>query len=264
MRLEDGSFGAQFPETCPDGAGPYGTNESLFWDALKAEIPSLAERELVLLEQSPPPLLDLMDMIEFCWWAVGKPKQRGYHSFHMHWHLSFDVEAGRTEFREVVNRIFRRNGLAYELTDAGEIRRLAPPALRELLSRVVFATGDSHLDEMLEAARRKFLDPDDAVRREALEKLWDAWERVKTIGAGRDKKAQAMALLDEAAGSSDSRFRQVLENEARALTDIGNDFMIRHTESTREPLTSSDQVDYLFHRLYGLMRFVLRTTGRGG
>jgi len=30
IRLEDGSFGARFPETCPDGAGPCGTNESLF------------------------------------------------------------------------------------------------------------------------------------------------------------------------------------------------------------------------------------------
>jgi len=224
----------------------------------------LAERELVLLEEDPPPLLDLMDTIEFCWRAGGKPRRGSYHPYFQHYHLSFDVEAGRTEFRQAVNRIFRRNGLAYELTGAGEIRRLAPPALREALSESMFTADDAHLNEMLEAARRKFLDPDEAVRREALEKLWDAWERVKTVEPGPDKRTRATALLDKAAGSSSSPFRQVLENEARALTDIGNDFMIRHTETTREPLASSDQVDYLFHRLFALIRLVLRTTGRGG
>jgi len=35
------------------------------------------------------------------------------------------------------------------------------------------------------------------VRRESLEKLWDAWERLKTVEPGGDKKAQAKALLDK-------------------------------------------------------------------
>ena len=49
---------------------------------------------------------------------------------------------------------------------------------------------------MLETARRKFLDPDEAIRREALEKLWDAFERIKTVGPGTDKAAKAEAMLD--------------------------------------------------------------------
>ena len=34
---------------------------------------------------------------------------------------------------------------------------------------------------MLEAARKKLLDPDLSVRNEALETLWDAWERIKAL-----------------------------------------------------------------------------------
>lgn len=261
----DGSFGARYPETCPDGAGPCGTDESMFWDALGADIPALSEQpRWMIARDDPPPTLAVLDMIEFCWRAVGKPTRRGYHPFWKHYHLDFDVEAGRAEFRAAVNRIFRRNGLVYELTSHGQIRRLAPPVLREALSASVFGTGDTSLDEMLETARRKFLDPDERVRREALEKVWDAWERIKTLEAGPDKKASAAAILDRTAGSSSSEVRQMLEAEARELSRIGNRFQIRHTETTQERLTSSDQVDYLFHRLFALIRLILRTTGRGG
>jgi hypothetical protein len=67
------------------------------------------------------------------------------------------------------------------------------------------------------------------VRRESLEKLWDAWERLKTLEPGKDKKASTTALLDKV--SSEPMFRAYLEHEATRLTEIGNTFMIRHTES---------------------------------
>ena len=38
--------------------------------------------------------------------------------------------------QKTINRIFRRNGLAYELTAQGRIERLAPPVLREELASV--------------------------------------------------------------------------------------------------------------------------------
>lgn len=200
-------------------------------------------------------------MIEFCWRCIGKPVRGGYHDFFKHYHLRFDVEAGRDEFREAVNRIFRRNGMAYKLTKEGRIERLAPPVLREELASAHFRTGDSELDRMLETARCKFVDPDEAVRREALEALWDAWERLKTLGTGPNKKAQVAALLDATAGSSSPRFREALEREAKELTWIGNNLRMRHSETSQERLAISDHVDYLFHRLLGLIQAILRTHG---
>lgn len=94
---------------------------------------------------------------------------------------------------------------------------------------------------MLEAARHKFLQRDLAVRREALEKLWDAWERLKTVEPAKDKKASVKALLDRV--STEAAFRERLENEAAQLTEIGNKFMIRHTETDKIPVVDSAQVD---------------------
>lgn len=264
-RIEDGSFGAHYPESCPDNSVSSGTNRRSFWDAMRSEIPDLPGNMWTLLSQDQPlATLLIMDMIEFCWHAVGKPIQLAYHAHFKHHHFKYDVKAGREYFCEAINRIFRRNGLVYELTDAGKIHRLAPPVLREALAQATFSTGDSDLDVMLETARRKFFSPDEAVRREALEKLWDAWERVKTVEPGANKSAQVTTLLNRAANSNGSKFRVALEAEAKELTQIGNTFQIRHTETTQESLTSADHVDYLFHRLFAFVRLALRTTGRGG
>jgi hypothetical protein len=263
-RVESGAFGVNYPATCPDGMGAIGTDASSFWTAMRARIPSLEEQPWFHAADMPS-LNDAMDVLEFCWRNVGKPLRRGYHDYFKHYHLDFDVEIGREKFRAVVNEIFRRNGLAYELTADGQVQRLAPAVLREALANTVFQTGDSLLDGMLESARRKFLDSNEAIRREALEKLWDAFERAKTLGIGSDKRDQVKRLLDKAAGSDTSNFRQVLERDARELTDIGNQLQIRHSETTQEPLTCSAHVDYVFHRLFSFLLLLLDTQRpRGG
>jgi hypothetical protein len=118
------------------------------------------------------------------------------------------------------------------------------------------------LNGLLETARQKFFSHDLDVRKESLEKLWDAWERLKTVESGKDKKESVKLLLDKAAG--ETNFRQLLESEAVEVTEIGNKFMIRHTEVGKVPITSSNDVDFLFHKLFALIRLVLRSTGRGG
>jgi hypothetical protein len=52
--------------------------------------------------------------------------------------------------------------------------------------------------------------------------------------------------------------------EAAELTSSGNSFRIRHSETTQEVLTSLDQVDYLFTRMFAFVRVILKGTGRGG
>lgn len=264
-RLDNRSFGARFPEMCPDGAGACGVDQKAFWDALRAEIPTLDSEYpgFPLAEGMPPPLHNLMDMIEFCWRSVSRVEERGYHSFFKHQHIAFDVGTGRAEFQDDINRIFRRNELAFVLTERGEIERLVPAEIGAALHRAQFRTGDTELDAMLDAARQKFLDLDERVRREALEKLWDAWERLKRLD-GKDKKTGIAGLVDQAAGAMSRKLRAVLDEEARALTDMGNSFQIRHSETTQERLQSGDHVDYLFCRLFSLLYLLLRASGRLG
>ena len=257
-RINNGSFGTNYPTLCQDGEGITGSDGEAVWQAIGAEIPNLWYRS----EGRPPQTLDILDLIEFCWRCIAQPVPNGYHPYFKHHHLDFNVAEGQNKFREDINRIFGSNGLAYELTEYGQIERLAPPVLREALASVQFRTSDNELNRMLETARGKFFNRDETTRREALKDLWDAWERLKTLGHGSDKKAQVTALLDDTAGSSSSKFRQTLEKEARELTETGNAFQIRHSETDQERLDRSEHVDYLFHRLFALIHVILRTNDR--
>jgi len=122
-----------------------------------------------------------------------------------------------------------------------------------------FNSGETGLDELLDAAITKHSLHDLHERKDALEKLWDAWERLKTLEPG-DKKASSAALLDKAA--SEETFREILETEARTLTGVGNDFRIRHHETGKIELSDPHQVDYLFERMLALVRLLLKKSGR--
>lgn len=257
-RIHDGSFGCEFPEKCPDGDYVCGCNIETFSSLLKAEIPGIF---WPIKSNKIPSALDVLDFIEFCHRAVGKPAETTFHSYFGHSHYEYEREEGKALFCKDVNRIFSRNGIAYELDSSGSIIRLAPPVLREEITSFKFDTGDDELNFLFNTARTKYLNPDPIVRKDSLEKLWDAWERLKSI-EHLDKKKSIGILLDKAA--SEPEFRKKLDDEAHALTKIGNDFRIRHSETTKIPIESSEQIDYLFHRLFALNWLLLKATGRCG
>lgn len=254
--MSKGYFGIDFPKECPDGEGPVGSDARVMGLALQGDITGI---EWPLEEHLLPSTLAILDMVEFCHRHVAKPTAYGYHSFYKHEHLSFEREEGQVEFRSRVNHVFARNGLAYELQENGQVVRVAPPVLQESLRSTIFSTGDPDLDAMLETARAKFLAPDPAIRRESLEKLWDAWERLKTLGPGKDKKASVQAMLDRAA--PEPKFRAAVDQEAQELTRIGNSFQIRHTEVSQTPIALNEHIDYLFHRLFALICLLLQRNG---
>lgn len=256
-RISEEWFGNAFPFACQDGQGNAGC------DSKKLRT-MMATFGVIWPDGGRDEETDdgqVFDLIEFSYEYIAEPKEGDFHSYWNHSHYDYDEEAGRATFQQEVNRIFERNGIAYSL-EAGEVIRIAPTFLQEALAETVFRTKDAALDEMLEAARHKFLNRELAVRLESLEKLWDAWERLKTVEVGKDKKAKAAALLNRV--TAEPTLRQTIEEEAIALTGIGNKFMIRHTETDKVPITSSLHVDYLFHRMFSLLRLLLKSSGRGG
>lgn len=260
-----GAFGASFPERCPDGPSVCGNDVDRLKNALEAEIQGVtwplqtqeAVHEGYLQTMAPwaPPTMAALDFIEFVWRNVAQPIAGKYHDFFQHHHLTFDVDVGREAFREGVNRIFARNGLAYELAQNGQVHRVLPAVLGEALTRTYFQTGDRTLDVMLEESRIKFSDPAPLIRREALERLFDCWERIKSE-ADTNKAKSIKAILDTAA--SEPAFREVLEKDARELTGIGNGHLLRHHEINQTPVVDSDHVDYLYHRLFAMVELLIR------
>ena len=263
VRVEDGSFGARYPENCFDGPVAIGTDGLAFGDAMRARVPGLPDWPWKTPDtwagekDETPSTLRILDMIQFCWESIGEAKLLSYHDYGRHNHLRFNVDSGREQFRAEIEEIFRRNGIAFTFAEDGSIERLAPPVLREAMGSANFRTGDAGLDGLLNKARVKFFDPDPEKRKESLEALWDAWERLKTLG-GHDKREHTKALLDQASGPSSPKFREAVEREARELTCLGNSLHIRHSETSQEPLNESAHVDYLFHRLFSLIQLILR------
>ncbi len=245
---------------CPDGHGPTGTDEQSFVLALKAEVQDvqwpLKTEEGSHLEEAPwaPETMAALDLIQFCYQAVAKPSQGGYHEHFRHHHLSFDEEAGRDSFLEKINTIFRRNGIAYILEYDGTIRRIIPEQFQNFISTHI-RTGDSVLDSMIDDAQKKFLNPDIKIRKEGIERLWDCWERIKTLEDPSNKKQSLSTLLDKASPDSDTRL--LFEEEARKLTDIGNTFHIRHSEVTQIVISDRHIIDYLFFRLFAFIQMLL-------
>lgn len=144
-----------------------------------------------------------------------------------------------------------------------DLRRLAetrvmPPVLAQEIGRLP-PTGDTTFDGLVREAIRQYQDPNPAARQRAAEKLWDAWERLKTLDDA-DKKLGSTAMLDRAA--QEPAFRVHLETEANTLTKLGNEFQIRHFETSKTAIAHPAQLDYLFHRLFAMIQLVLVTRAR--
>ena len=264
--INSGAFGLRFPERCPDGQAICGCDEGVIAASVIAEMPGLTwpletsrlGDDGFLRQQEPfaPDTLLILDFVEFVYASVAKPIPGRLHDFFNHHHFTFDQQSGQEEFRATLNRIFARNGVAFEMLSNGRIVRILPPVLGDDLKRMVFRTGDRILDNMLEESRTKFTDRNPLLRREGLERLWDAWERLKSLADPEDKKKSIKIILD--ATAEEVALRQRLEDEAKELTDIGNSHLIRHTELNQIPVIDVDHVDYLFHRLFAMIQLLLR------
>ena len=75
-----------------------------------------------------------------------------------------------------------------------------------------------------------------------------------------DKKTSVKLLLDKV--SNEPGFRNLIESEAKELTDIGNKFHIRHSEKNQIKLSKDEHIEYLFYRLFSLILLILKTTGK--
>lgn len=139
--------------------------------------------------------------------------------------------------------------------------RVGTVAAAVLTQSPVPTTGNAQLDEKIATALRKYQDPDVAVRREALEALWDAFERVKTLLIPTDKKRSAEALVELIV--ADPASRQAVADEFGNLTRLGNDFQIRHHELARHVVEPAI-IDLLFVRGLALIESAVRALVANG
>jgi hypothetical protein len=234
----------------------YGNN-GIFENLLSAEIEGLSWPTGT---SKKPETIKILDLIQFCYKNIVSPTKDYYHLFETYGNNSRTERLiGQKAFKDEINLILKRNGVIYQLNENGSISRLIPDEFIGCVRRSIFNSGDAALDELLNLAREKFLDSKPDVRKDALEKLWDAWERLKTL-ENHDKNKSMSITLEEV--SSEINFRKRLDAESKELSEIGNKFRIRHHETDKIPLESSNHVDYLFYRMFSLIYLILKSTNR--
>jgi hypothetical protein len=246
--VDTGLFAQDFPIPCYDGKGVYACDREGLVATVRAEIPELGDH---FYQRELPPTLAILDFLELMYRHASRASEGSYHSHFEHHHLRFDRDAGRRELRETVNRLLARSGSVYELDERGRVQRLVPSPVHDLLALELPATRDAEFDRLFAVSAQKYLDPDPAVRADGLEKLWDAFERAKTL-LHRDKKKGASRLLEAATVGATPEEADLLRAEMKALTQIGNQFRIRHHETRASELTTASS-DYLFVRMYALL-----------
>lgn len=119
----------------------------------------------------------------------------------------------------------------------------------ELLFDNKVNTNDNELNKLIEEAKERFLSNDKQV---GLEKLWDAYERLKTYFS-KNKKVSSEKIVNIITANFDENF---VKDEFKALTNIGNSYRIRHHEIDKKELTSK-HINYFFFRMMSLIDLCL-------
>jgi len=119
-------------------------------------------------------------------------------------------------------------------------------------------TKDEELNKLIKEAKDRFFIPQD--KQVAIEKLWDAFERIKTY-FGTDKKSSSNKLISLIAVDFSE---EVINEEFKILTKIGNEFRIRHHETDKKDIIENKHLNYLFFRMLSLLDLCLITIKKNG
>ena len=150
------------------------------------------------------------------------------------------------DFDAQINAIFKLNDVAYKL-EQGRIESVLEIAIDK---KDVSAISEKGLKELLNEANGYYRSGNKQI---AVEKLWDAFERMKTYySPALDKSKSADKIIDDMSGS-EPNFKLMYDAEFMALTNIGNKFRIRHHETNKIDITDNRQYDYFYKRCLSLV-----------
>lgn len=159
----------------------------------------------------------------------------------------------KTPFQAAINASLKKDNVPFRLSDRGLIEILSD---HEVLSSEIIKSIESvpepGIQDLLNEAIAKHMQPTFQAHRDAAEKIWDAFERLKTYYTDMDKKASTNRIINDMAGGQ-ADYINLFETEFTALRKIGNDFRIRHHETDKIDITDIRHYDYFFNRCLSLI-----------
>lgn len=187
----------------------------------------------------------LFATIELLWDLVAAPLKDGAHH-HTYsgcgWHYSkFDKATGQREWRSAMNKVLEFYGDGFELSAQGEVQRVGPPGLGEIMTATVPKSAEQENIDKISDAVRRFRSGRSSRkdRQDAVEDL------VKVLEFFRPQVKQHMFRKDE-----------------DRLFEIANEFSLRHHNQRQRSDYDSAWLSWMFYLYLATIHLVLRLIER--
>lgn len=154
------------------------------------------------------------------------------------------------EYIESINILFSRYDLNFRISRTGTLNKINESIYK--LDESV-AIKEKGLHDYLNQAEKYYREGNYSV---AVEKLWDAYERLKTYYPSMDKKGNTEKLSSDFSNKNDA-IKELIDNEFASLTKIGNNFTIRHAETNKIKISDDNHYKYLYKRCFSLISLIL-------
>lgn len=256
-----------FPQKCHDDftAKDYMTfGEKPFQNRLKIKIPALfCNEDGRISSPSDGDEYDqyaLLDLIEFIAQNM-KDISEGWNNqrYQNYWNTEcLDTANVFGDYQHEINEIFLESGLLYTLTTTKVVERVLDHSTQTPeMETGIHSVKEKGLKDLLEDAIALYKTPNPAARKDAVEKMWDALERLKTYYTTMDKKASAEKIVTDMSGGQ-AAFFTLFNDEFSALSKIGNGFRIRHHETDKIEIPDVKYYDYFFNRCLSLIALAIQ------
>lgn len=262
----------KFPEKCPEYSTICGLNFTLYNAYLHNLIPnlfykyeSLSGNPLIPYGEDSYDQFALFDYIEF---IAKNAHDIEYRKSHIPYRAHEDFKYSstnlyvRNELINDFNEIFKITNLLYKMNDNLEIERLTDADfLISSNSKIIADIKEPGLKDYINEAIALYKDPQPNCRHLAVEKIWDAFERLKTCaieGNLQPNKKENTNKMIKSASNNNENIENLIVSEFKELTKIGNQYKIRHSEIDKYEITDEKHYDYLFNRCFSLIILMLQ------
>lgn len=160
------------------------------------------------------------------------------------------------DFEAQVNAILKLNDIALKLNNG----KIESTFTSQIKNSILVPIQEVGLKELLQEATRYY---DECNYKIAVEKLWDAFERLKTYYSPTLDKKKSLNKIIRDMSSNKEPYKEMFEKEFHELTAIGNSFRIRHHETTKTDIEDNRHYDYFYKRCLSLISVAIQYLDSG-
>ncbi len=239
-------------------------NENAFQNRMKFKMPDLFRDENSNI--SVPKIGNkynqyaLLDFIEFMAQNI-EDISAGWNNlrFQNFWYIDcLNTTRVFSEYQNEINRIFAESGLLYTLTGEKIIERVVENSpLTSEIEKNISNVKEKGTQELITEAIMLHKQTSPESLTDAVEKIWDALERLKSYYITLDISHSTSKIVNDMAHGQ-AAFTDLFNAEFKVLTDIGNNFRIQHHEIDKIDITDTRHYDYFFNRCLSLIALAIQ------